>query len=201
HGGVVRLCVPEVPSELEGLAVHGIVSDFSSQLDAVPRLGRQLVVFLGSTIGNFDEAHRGRFLASVRALLQEDDFFLLGVDLVKDEDELLAAYADAQGVTAEFNRNLLTVLNRELGTDFDPHSFEHVALWNAAASRIEMHLRARGRQLVCVPGAGHEAPTSVGFDDGETVRSEISVKFTRAAVEGSLAEAGLALAAWFPVSG
>jgi L-histidine N-alpha-methyltransferase len=194
--GVLRASVSEISSEFGDLDVHGIVGDFASHLDAIPRLGRQLVMFLGSTIGNFEVAERRRLLASVRALLSEGDFFLLGVDLVKDERELVAAYADAQGVTAEFNRNLLNVLNRELEADFDVGSFEHVALWNAAASRMEMHLRAEGAQRVRVPGAGLPAPLEISFEDGETVRTEISVKFTRAVVERSFAEAGLDLRAW-----
>src|SRR3984893_9664091 len=158
-------------------------------------------MFLGSTIGNFEVAERRRFLASVRALLSEDDFFLLGVDLVKDERELVAAYDDAQGVTAEFNRNLLNVLNRELEADFDVGSFQPVALWNAPASRMEMHLRANGGQRVRVPGAGLLAPLEVSFEDRETVRTEISVKFTRGIVERSFADAGLDLRAWFTDSG
>jgi L-histidine N-alpha-methyltransferase len=199
--GVLRSSVSEISSEFRDLDVHGIVGDFASHLDAIPRLGRQLVMFLGSTIGNFEVAERSRFLASVRALLSEDDFFLLGVDLVKDERELVGAYDDAQGVTAEFNRNLLNVLNRELEADFDVGSFQHVALWNAAASRMEMHLRANGGQRVRVPGAGLLAPLEISFEDRETVRTEISVKFTRAIVERSFADAGLDLRAWFTDSG
>jgi L-histidine Nalpha-methyltransferase len=194
---VLRRSVSELASEFGDLEVHGIVGDFSSHLDAIPRGGRQLVMFLGSTMGNFEVGQRRRFLASVRALLREEDFFLLGVDLVKDPQELVAAYDDAQGVTAEFNRNLLNVMNRELQADFDVDSFQHVALWNAPASRIEMHLRAQGKQLVRLPGAEHHDPLEVSFEDGETVRTEISVKFTRAALERSFAEAGLALRAWF----
>jgi L-histidine N-alpha-methyltransferase len=194
---VLRRSVAELGSEFDDLAVHGIVGDFSSHLDAIPRLGRQLVVFLGSTIGNFELAERSRFLASVRALLAEGDFFLLGVDLVKEEGELVAAYADSRGVTAEFNRNLLEVLNRQLLADFDLDAFEHLALWNPTASRVEMHLRAGTEQLVRIPGDGPETPLEVAFEAGETVRTEISVKFTRAAVERSFAEAGLELLAWF----
>jgi L-histidine N-alpha-methyltransferase len=199
--GVLRHSVSQISAEFGDLAVHGIVGDFASHLDAIPRLGRQLVLFLGSTIGNFEVAERRRFLASVRSLLSEDDNFLLGVDLVKDERELVAAYADARGVTAEFNRNLLNVMNRELEADFDVGSFEHLALWNEAASRIEMHLRADGEQRVRVPGAGINGPLEIGFEDGETVRTEISVKFTRAIVERAFAEAGLELRAWFTDSG
>jgi L-histidine N-alpha-methyltransferase len=189
---ILRRASAELAAEFPGLAVHAIVGDFASHLEAIPRLGRQLVVFLGSTIGNFEVEERRAFLRSIRARLSEGDSFLLGVDLVKDERELVAAYDDAQGVTAAFNRNLLRVLNRELGADFDVDSFHHVARWNGPQSRIEMHLRAAGEQRVRVPGAGVE----VRFADGETVRTEISVKFTRATVDRSFEEAGLALLAW-----
>ena len=124
--------------------------------------------------------------------LEEGDAALIGVDVVKDARELVAAYDDSAGVTAEFNRNLLHRLNRELGADFDVERFEHVAVWNGERSRIEMHLRADGRQDVRVPGAGLQ----VQFEDGESVRTEISVKFTRQSIEKAFREAGLRLAAW-----
>lgn len=189
---ILRRATSELASEFPDLAVHAIVGDFATHLDAIPRLGRQLVAFLGSTIGNFEVAQRRDFLSSVGRLLAEGDSFLLGVDLVKDEGQLVAAYDDAQGVTAAFNLNLLRVLNRELGADFDPGRFEHLALWNRELSRVEMHLRSLGEQHVRVPGAGVE----VRFGRGETVRTEISAKFTREVVERSFAEARLRLRAW-----
>jgi L-histidine Nalpha-methyltransferase len=135
---------------------------------------------------------RDRFLRSVRRLLGPQDHFLLGFDLVKPEAELVAAYDDRQGVSAEFNHNLLRVLNRELAADFDPNSFEHVAIWNRGASRIELLLRALRAQQVSLPGAGLE----VRFEAGETVRTGISVKFSRATVEDSFAKAGFQLREW-----
>jgi L-histidine N-alpha-methyltransferase len=179
--------------EFPGLRVYAMVGSFGEHLGSSPRFGRQLVVFLGSTIGNLDDTERAGFLGEVRALLREGDGFLLGVDLVKDERELVAAYDDSEGVTAEFNLNLLTLLNRELGADFDPSAFEHVAIFDRARSRIEMHLRARRRQRVSIPGAG----LTVDFERDETLRTEISVKFTRDSVEESLAAAGLEVRRWY----
>jgi len=189
---IVRRSAIELASEFEGLTVHAIVGDFASHLDVIPRMGRQLVIFLGCTIGNFEVGERDRFLRSVRRLLGPQDHFLLGFDLVKPEAELVAAYDDRRGVSAEFNRNLLRVLNRELAADFDPDAFEHVAIWNRGASRIELFLRALRAQQVSLPGAGLQ----VRFEPGETVRTGISVKFSRAAVEDSFAKAGLQLREW-----
>lgn len=176
-----------------GLTVYGLIGDFGSHLGAIPRLGRQLVLFLGSTIGNFDRAEAVAFLGQVRELMVPGDLFLLGVDLDKDPSMLVAAYDDAAGVTAEFNINLLRVLNRELGADFALDCFEHVALYNAAEMRMEMHLRSLRRQTVSVRGAG----IRVTFDEGELTRTEISGKFTRATTEDCLARAGMGLRAWF----
>jgi len=180
-------------TDFPGLSVYAVVGDFSLHVDRVPRHGRQLVAFLGSTIGNLDDGTRIAFLSQVRRLLQPGDAFLLGVDLVKDEAELVAAYDDAAGVTAEFNLNLLRVLNRELGAGFDPDGFEHVAVFNRERSRIEMHLRARRRQRVPVPGAG----MVVDFTAGELLMTEISVKFTRESIQREFEASGLELARWY----
>ena len=180
-------------ADFPGLAVYAVVGDFSMHLDRVPRHGRQLVVFLGSTIGNFDDEPRRQFLGRVRQLLEPRDAFLLGVDLVKDDAELVAAYADAASVTAQFNLNVLRVLNRELGADFDVGAFEHVATWNRERSRIEMYLRARTRQRVSIPLAG----MVVDFASGEAVLTEISVKFTPESIQRELAASGLGLARWY----
>jgi L-histidine N-alpha-methyltransferase len=176
-----------------GLSVYAMVGDFARHLDRVPRYGRQLIVFLGGTIGNLEEAERHAFLDQVRQLLQPGDAFLLGLDLVKDEAELVAAYDDAQGVTAEFNRNVLRVLNRELAANFDLAEFEHVACFNRQLSRIEMHLRSRRAQRVRLPGAG----LTVDFAANELLRTEISVKFTRLSAERELRGSSLALAGWY----
>ena len=183
----------QVAAEFPGLNVYAVVGDFADHLDRVPRHGRQLIAFLGSTIGNFDQAERLAFLAGVRRLLEPGDAFLLGIDLVKPEAQLVAAYDDAEGVTAEFNRNLLHVLNRELGADFDAGGFEHLALFDRDRSRIEMHLRSRRRQRVRIPAAG----LAVDFERGERLLTEISVKFTREGIERDLGESGMRIARWY----
>jgi L-histidine N-alpha-methyltransferase len=171
-----------------GIGVHAIVGDFHSHLDAIPDVGRpRLVAFLGSTIGNLDPEQRATFLGGVGRLLQPDDRLLLATDLVKPVERLVAAYDDAAGVTGEFNRNLLHVLNRELGATFDPSRFAHVARWNAEQSWIEMRLRARGAMGVVVRALGMR----VDFASGEEMRTEISAKFTPDRVRTELAAAGL----------
>jgi len=180
-------------TDFPGLAVYAVVGDFSLHVDRVPRYGQQLVAFLGSTIGNFDDDQRARFLRQVHALLCPGDAFLLGVDLVKDETELVAAYDDAAGVTAEFNLNVLRVLNRELGANFDLGAFEHVASFDHERSRIEMRLRARTAQRVTIP----QAAMAVDFAAGEALLTEISVKFTRDSIQRELETSGLGLARWY----
>jgi L-histidine Nalpha-methyltransferase len=189
----VEEAVRELASGFEGLRVDGLVGDFRGQLDTIPWRGRQLVLFLGSTIGNFEEPERDAFLGAVRGLLAPGDHFLLGVDLVKARAALHAAYNDSRGVTAEFNLNLLRVLNRELGADFDLGAYEHVAFYNADDRRVEMHLRARRAQTVRIPGAG----LTVSLSGGELVRTEISAKFTRGSAGAALARAGMRLRRWF----
>jgi L-histidine N-alpha-methyltransferase len=149
-------------------------------------------VFLGGTIGNFPPGSRRRFLREIARLLGPNDHLLIGTDLVKDPDVLTQAYDDAEGVTAEFNRNLLCVLNRELQADFDPEDFEHVALFDSEHEWIEMRLRARRAHTTTVLDLG----LSVRFEQGEEMRTEISAKFTRARVEEDLAAAGLELSSW-----
>jgi L-histidine N-alpha-methyltransferase len=189
----LQLTARRLATDFPGLAVYAVVGDFSMHLDRVPRHGQQLVAFLGSTIGNFDDDQRGRFLRQVRELLRPGDAFLLGVDLVKDEAELVAAYDDAAGVTAEFNLNLLRVLNRELEADFDLGAFEHVASFDRERSRIEMRLRARSPQRVTIPGAH----IVVDFAAGEALLTEISVKFTRESIRRELETSGMSLARWY----
>jgi len=190
---VVQRTSRELVEEYPGLTVYGMVGDFSSHLGFIPRLGRRLVVFLGSTIGNLEVDERAGFLDEVRGLLAPGDAFLCGFDLVKDHDELVAAYDDAAGVTAAFNRNILAVINRQLGADFDLDAFAHVALYDAELERIEMHLRSERVQRVTIPGA----QMRVTFSAGEMLRTEISAKFRRATVESGLRRARMRLAAWF----
>ena len=175
------------------LRVHGLVADFERDLAAVPpALARRLVVFFGSTLGNLGPAARRRFLRDIRRLLPSDGRLLVGVDLMKDARVLHAAYDDAAGVTAAFNRNVLRVINRELDADFVPDAFRHVARVNEAAERVEMHLVAERAQTVRV-GA---LDLTVRFAAGDGIWTENSYKFTRPGVEAMLAAAGLTLDRW-----
>lgn len=179
------------------LSVHAIVGDFERHLDRVPRDGPMLVAFLGSTIGNFLRPRAERLLARVGSLLGEDGFLLLGTDLVKERAVLEAAYNDTRGVTAEFNRNLLRVVNCELGADFVPEAFDHVAFYDETGERIEMHLRSRTPQGVRLAALGMEVTLAAG----ETIRTEVSCKYTRPSVESVLAAAGLEVVRWYEGGG
>jgi L-histidine Nalpha-methyltransferase len=194
---VVQSCAVELTDLYPGLSVHGVVGDFDRDLDRLPGGERRLFAFLGGTIGNFYPEERADFLERVRCLMSEGDHLLIGTDLVKDRAILEAAYNDSQGVTAEFNRNILRVLNDGLDADFDPAAFEHVAFFSEANSWIEMRLRANGAQRVNIDGADLE----VEFADGEEIRTEISAKFTREAVGRELANAGLRLDDFFTDEG
>jgi L-histidine N-alpha-methyltransferase len=173
--------------------VHAVVGDFEHHLGELPAGGTRLVAFLGSTIGNLAPGPRAAFLAGLAGALTPGDALLLGTDLVKDVDRLVAAYDDARGVTAAFNRNVLSVIDRELDADFDPDAFDHVARWNPDSEWIEMRLRAQRKQTVHVRALGLE----VEFAEGEELRTEISAKFRRAGVEQELAAAGFHLAEWW----
>ena len=191
----LRAAASELVGDYAGLEVHGVVGDFERHLDRVPDPpdgDPRLVALLGGTIGNFPPGTRRRLLRGIAELLGPGDALLLGVDLVKDPDVLEAAYDDAQGVTAEFNRNLLHVVNRELGADFIPEAFEHVAFFDREREWIEMRLRARRPMRVRV-AALH---LDVEFAAGEELRTEISAKFTRARLERDYAAAGLELTGW-----
>jgi L-histidine Nalpha-methyltransferase len=190
---VVQSCALELVDLYPGLRVHGVVGDFDRDLERLPCGERRLFAFLGGTIGNFYPEERADFLGRIRALMSDGDHLLIGTDLVKDRALLEAAYNDSQGVTAEFNRNILRVLNQGLGADFDPAAFEHVAFFDEANSWIEMRLQANGAQHVKIDGADLE----VSFADGEEIRTEISAKFTREAVRCELADAGLRLEDFF----
>ena len=189
----LRDAAARVAAEYPGVDVHAVVGDFERHLAHVPDSGHRTVAFLGGTIGNFAPAPRARFLAALAATLRPGETLLLGTDLVKDEGRLVRAYDDAAGVTAAFNKNVLHVLNRELGATFDPDAFDHVACWNAADQWIEMRLRARGALQVAVPALDLD----VRFDAGEEMRTEISAKFRRDRVAEELATAGFELAEWW----
>jgi L-histidine N-alpha-methyltransferase len=189
---MVRACARELVAEFAGLRVHGIVGDFERHLDRLPPPvpGRpRIVAFLGGTIGNFTPGTRRRFLRSLAGLLGDDGFLLLGTDLVKDVATLEAAYDDAAGVTAAFNRNVLHVINRELDADFVPDAFDHVAFFDRDHEWIEMRLRAQRPHRVHV----RALDLRVTFAPGEELRTEISAKFTRERLERDLAAAGMVL--------
>jgi L-histidine N-alpha-methyltransferase len=183
----------QITAEYPGVDVHAVVGDFTRHTRLLPQNGRRLVAFLGSTIGNLEPAARAGFLADVAANLRDGDAFLLGVDLVKDTDRLVRAYDDAAGVTAEFNRNVLRVLGRELHGDADPDAFDHVALWDAENEWIEMRLRARTPLDIRIA----DLDLDVHFDAGEDLRTEISAKFRQDRVGAELDAAGLELRHWW----
>jgi L-histidine Nalpha-methyltransferase len=203
HAGTLRRYVPVDVSastvhavaelfaeEYAGLSVYGLVADFERHLGHLPPpAGPRLVPFLGGTIGNFPPGSRRRFLRSLGKRLGPDGHLLLGTDLVKDPSVLEAAYNDAAGVTAQFNLNVLHVVNRELGADFDVDAFEHVAFFDRQREWIEMRLRAREPQHVRVEALELE----VDFGGREEMRTEISAKFTPERLRGDLAAAGLEL--------
>jgi len=175
-------------SEYPGMHVHALAADFHRHLDRLPGGGRRLVAFLGGTIGNLRPAERAHFLRDLRGCLEPGDHLLLGADLVKDVGRLEAAYDDAAGVTAAFNRNALRVVNRELDASFDVDAFEHVARWSPDDEWMEMRLRARTDQKVTI-GA---LDLIVGFEEGEEVLTEVSAKFRVEGLAAELAAAGFA---------
>ena len=185
---VLRTAGPEL-AERYGVSVDAIVGDFERHLDRLPTNGSTLIAFLGGTIGNLGPIERAGFLRTLQARMHPGDWLLLGVDLVKDVDRLVAAYDDAAGVTAEFNRNVLHVVNRELGGDFAPDEYAHVALWNAEQEWIEMHLEAVTAQDVRLA----DLDLDVHLEAGERIHTEISAKFRKERIQQELADAGLVL--------
>ena len=190
---MLRAAGPAIEDGYPGLEVHAVVGDFQQHLGTIPGGGGRLVAFLGSTIGNLAPPERAKLLADLAATLQRDEWLLLGTDLVKDEATLEAAYDDAQGVTADFNRNVLRVLNRQLAADFDVDAFRHRAVWMPEEEWIEMHLVAEGEQRVRIDGLDLD----VTFADGEALRTEISAKFRRQGVEAELAACGFEVVRWW----
>jgi len=193
---VVRDAAAQLVEEHPELRVHGVIGDFERHLDRVPAPIEgvpRIVAVLGGTVGNFPPGTRRRLLRAVGALLGPEDRLLLGTDLVKDPAVIEAAYDDAEGITAEFNRNLLHVINRELHADFTPEQFDHVAFFDRRHEWIEMRLRSQRPCSVLIGDLG----LRVEFAAGEEMRTEISAKFTRARIEADYAAAGLALDRWF----
>jgi L-histidine Nalpha-methyltransferase len=191
----LRGAMAAVAHEYPGLAVHGVVGDFTRHLELMPAAqgGRRLVAFLGGTIGNLLPDERAGFFTALRAALDRGELLLLGAGLVTDPAVMVQAYDDAAGVTAEFNRNVLHVLNRELGADFDVAAFDHVAVWNARHEWIELRLRARRAMTVRLPAVD----MTVRYAEGEEMRTEVSSKFRREGLDGELIDAGFADHAWW----
>jgi L-histidine N-alpha-methyltransferase len=185
----LRDAATTLSDEFGALDIHLVIGDFHQHLAEIPNEGRRMVAFLGGTIGNLNPAQRARFLFDLNCTMSSDDSLLLGTDLVKDRGRLVAAYDDEAGVTADFNRNVLHVLNEQLGGDFDPTRFRHVAVWNEEEQWIEMRLRAEEATEVSLAGAG----ITVRFDEGEDLLTEISAKFTPDKVEEELHESGFVL--------
>jgi L-histidine Nalpha-methyltransferase len=191
----VQQAAEQLVSEYDGLQVDGVIGDFERHLDSVPARdgGPRIVALLGGTIGNFPPGSRRRLLRGIGGLLGPRDRLLLGTDLVKDPEVIQAAYDDPAGITAEFNRNVLHVINRELDADFTPEAFDHIAFFDRKHEWVEMRLRARSPQTVRVNALGFD----VEFDAGEELRTEISAKFTRPRLEADFHAAGLRLERWF----
>lgn len=183
----LRDAVDRLASTYPGTEVLGVVGDFNVHLEELPTGGRRTVAFLGGTIGNLFPDERARFLSSLAGTLAPGDSLLLGTDLIKDRRRLVAAYDDSAGVTAAFNKNLLSVLNRELDADFDLHRFAHVARFDEQGSCIEMRLRSLEAQRVTL----RELDLVVDFGEGEDLRTEISTKFRPDDVRAELRAAGL----------
>jgi L-histidine N-alpha-methyltransferase len=205
-GGTLRTYVPvdvsgdflataaeQIATEYPALSVQPIVADYERHLDQLPGGERRLIAFLGGTIGNMEPDERVSFLGGLRATMAEDDALLIGADLVKAPQRLVRAYDDARGVTAEFNRNVLHVINRELGADFAVSRFSHVAVWDGTEERIEMRLRSTQAQTVRVAALD----LVVEFAAGEEMRTEISAKFRRERFDASMEAAGLRVDQWW----
>ena len=190
---MLRSAGATLAGEYPGIEIEAVCGDFEEHLGEIPGGGTRLVAFLGSTVGNLTPGPRARFLSTLAWIMSPGDTLLLGVDLVKDNGRLVRAYDDSAGVTAEFNRNVLAVVNRELDADFDLDAFDHVARWNAEEQRIEMWLRANGAQRVRVA----DLDMTVEFADGEEMLTEVSCKFTHDGVAGELAAAGLVRTHWW----
>jgi L-histidine Nalpha-methyltransferase len=190
---VLKAAGSAIEKEYPGIEIDAVCGDFEEHLGKIPRIGRRLIVFLGSTIGNLTPGPRAEFLAALAQTLQPGDSLLLGTDLVKDTDRLVAAYDDSAGITAQFNRNVLAVVNRELNADFGLDEFDHVARWNTDEERIEMWLRAIRAQRVHVKALEE----TIDFADGEEMLTEVSCKFRPDGVAAELANSGLRRTHWW----
>jgi L-histidine N-alpha-methyltransferase len=191
---ITRETAAELAQEYPTLRIHGVVCDIESDLERLPGMeGRRTIAFLGGTIGNFPPEGRVAFLTRIAEMMDEGDHLLLGTDLVKDVDLLEAAYNDSAGVTAEFNKNVLHVLNRELEADFDPDAFEHHAFYDENEERIDIRLRSLADQQVTLAALD----MTVSFEHGEEMHTELSCKFSRESLADAYAQAGLELVEWW----
>jgi len=190
----VQRVAEELVREYPGLRVHGIVADFLHHLTAIPEGGNRLVLLLGSTIGNFDREAAVGFLRRLATQMESGDYFLLGIDLIKDEKTIEAAYNDRLGITAEFNRNILRVVNNLAQADFDVDGFDHRAIYNRDLKRMELNLIARRRMSVSISAID----LTLEIDSGEALNTEISSKYDQTMVETMLGEAGFRPVQWFP---
>lgn len=191
--GILRISSAELLDEYPGLEIHGVVGDFEHHLREIPTEGRRMIALLGGTVGNFKPEQRRALLNDIVSTMAPGDSFLLGTDLVKDIGRLERAYDDSQGVTAEFNKNVLNVLNDRLDANFDPAQFEHVSRFDTENEWIEMRLRSTTDQTVTIG----ELDLTVTFEEGEEMRTEVSSKFRREGVERELTAVGLELAEWW----
>lgn len=180
-------------NKYQKLKVLGIIADFTRHMNVIPRDFSRLIIFFGSSIGNFSEVESQIFLRTVANSMRPGDRFLIGLDMIKQKTVLEAAYNDSQGVTSEFNKNVLQVINRELHADFEPAVFDHLAFYNEEKEQVEMHLRANQRTSVEIKGLN----LSVKFDEGETIHTEICRKFCKESAIKMFSEAGLAVEQWF----
>lgn len=191
--GALSHALTDLRRDYPGLPIHATVADFDQHLVDLPAPGRRTFALLGGTLGNYEPTRRATFLRSLAAVMDDGEHLLVGIDLVKDPARLVAAYDDAAGVTAEFNHNVLHVLNRELGADFDVDAFAHVARWDAEHEWIEMRLRASHAMTIHLPDIDLE----VDIADGEEIRTEISAKFRREAFDAELVETGFVPVGWW----
>ena len=199
----LQLAKHELDAEFPAVNVYPHVGDFENLEFLAATRSPRLVLYIGSSIGNLEQHEASALLSSIASQLSEGDHLLLGVDLVKDREVLVAAYNDEAGITAAFNKNLLTRINRELGGSFEPTAFQHVALWNEAAARIEMHLESTCSQRVRIDALGK----TLSFSEGERIHTENSYKYTVGRLENMLRSSGFEIEntwtdpqQWFAVS-
>ena len=191
--GILRSSSEAILEEYPDVAIHGVVGDFEHHLDKIPTAGRRMTALLGGTLGNFNPHERKGLLTNIVSSNSPGDTFLLGTDLVKDHDRLVLAYDDPYGVTAAFNKNVLSVLNNQLDANFDLDQFEHVARFDAENEWMDLRLRSLSDQDVRI----EDLDLDVHFAAGEEMRTEISAKFRKSGVEKELATVGLEMLGWW----